>query len=885
VAIETFAATLTVTNTNDSGAGSLRQVLASANPAGGDTIVFNIPTSDPGYNFGSGVYTINTGSELVVNRSLTITGLGARRLIVRRSANSDRIFNVSAGNVAVTISGMTIANGLRPNGAGIYNFLTALTVRDCSITGNVDPITTGNGGGIFNDRGSLNLQNCTFSGNGSSLHGGAVANGSGDAQSVLTMTNCTLSNNTASSGGGVYHSSSASATITNCTIVNNLAGNLGGGIFVNGPMSVRNSIIAGNTVVGGGQGPDCSGAVTSAGYNLVGNGTNSSGFTATGDQIGTDASPISPGLGALANNGGNTDTMQPLPGSRVIDKGGSGGPSTDQRGVTRPLDNTAVPPASGGDNSDIGACERDLPQTAGVGGTLLITSLGEYSDGICGVSDCTLPEALDVSNGITGGSKTIVFEPGLSGTISNRLIPGGLNITAPVEIRGPGARTLTVSGENLNRVFRVFNIPSGQEVILSGLTIAGGYLMGNGAGIYNSSNGSTLSVIDCTLRDNGLTFGDGGGAFNDSGGTIYFYGCTFSGNYASQGGGALRNNGAAYLTNCTLSNNSSGQGGGALFNADAMAITNCTVATNSTTNLDGGGIVNIGTTVNVANSLFAFNTSPVGGQDCSGTFTSQGHNLIRNGDGASGFNGVGDQVGTGFNPISPNIGPLQHNGGPTDTRALLFGSPAINAGDNAFAPAIDQRRFSRNGTSDIGAFEFNGIPPPVSLTSAALRKTHGSGVFDINLPLTGNVGVECRNGGASNNHKMIFRFSNTLASVGGATVTSGVGMVSGSAIGADQHEYVVDLTGIANAQRITVRLSNVTDSLGYNSSTVSASAGFLLGDTTGNGSVNASDVSQTKSKSGQAVSASNFRTDVTISNSINSSDVSLVKSKSGTALP
>jgi hypothetical protein len=393
--------------------------------------------------------------------------------------------------------------------------------------------------------------------------------------------------------------------------------------------------------------------------------------------------------------------MQPLPGGKVLDKGGSGGPSTDQRGVTRPLDNTAVAPASGGDNSDIGACERDLPQAAGVGGTLLVTSLGEYSDGICGVSDCTLLEALDVSNGITAGSKTIVFKPGLSGTIPNRLIPGGLNITAPVQIRGPGARTLTVSGETLSRVFRVLNIPSGQEVILSGVTIAAGRTSGDGGGIQNSINGGTLSVIDCALRDNGSS--NGGAAFNDSGGTIYFYGCTFSGNYASKGGGALRNNGAAYLTNCTLSNNSSGQGGGALFNADAMAITNCTVATNSTTNLDGGGIVNIGSTVNVANSLFASNTAAVGGQDCSGTFNSQGHNLVRDGAGASGFTASGDQVG-----VEPNIGALQDNGGQTDTRALLFGSPAINAGDDALAPKLDQRGYARSNISDIGAFEFGG---------------------------------------------------------------------------------------------------------------------------------------------------------------------------------
>ncbi len=86
-------------------------------------------------------------------------------------------------------------------------------------------------------------------------------------------------------------------------------------------------------------------------------------------------------------------------------------------------------------------------------------------------------------------------------------------------------------------------------------------------------------------------------------------------------------------------------------------------------------------------------------------------------------------------------------------------------------------------------------------------------------------------------------------------------------------------------QTITVSLSNVTDSAGNSSSTVDAPMDILLGDTTSDRAVNSADISQTKSQSGQAVSASNFRGDVTASGEINSSDISLVKSKSGTALP
>ena len=95
------------------------------------------------------------------------------------------------------------------------------------------------------------------------------------------------------------------------------------------------------------------------------------------------------------------------------------------------------------------------------------------------------------------------------------------------------------------------------------------------------------------------------------------------------------------------------------------------------------------------------------------------------------------------------------------------------------------------------------------------------------------------------------------------------------------NQMTINLTGVTNAQRITVKLSNLNSS----GDDVSVSMGVLLGDTSGNGSVNASDVSQTKAKSGQPVDATNFRADVDVSGSINSTDVSVVKARSGTALP
>ena len=175
----------------------------------------------------------------------------------------------------------------------------------------------------------------------------------------------------------------------------------------------------------------------------------------------------------------------------------------------------------------------------------------------------------------------------------------------------------------------------------------------------------------------------------------------------------------------------------------------------------------------------------------------------------------------------------------------------------------------------------SGPVPSLTPTNVVSRKTHGgAGTFDINLPLTGSVGVECRSGGATNDYQMIVNFA-TPVTVGGASVTSGTGSVSSFSVSGSQ--VTVNLTGVTNAQRITVTLSNVND--GTHMGDVPVSMGVLVGDVNGNALVNASDVSLTKSQVGVAVNGSDFREDVNANGVINSVDVALVKSKVGTALP
>jgi hypothetical protein len=166
--------------------------------------------------------------------------------------------------------------------------------------------------------------------------------------------------------------------------------------------------------------------------------------------------------------------------------------------------------------------------------------------------------------------------------------------------------------------------------------------------------------------------------------------------------------------------------------------------------------------------------------------------------------------------------------------------------------------------------------------STVSRKMHGAaGNFDINLPLTGSSGIECRSGGATNDYQVVFTFASPVTFIG-AAVTAGTGSVS-SASGSGTTIVTANLTGVTNAQRITVTLQGVND--GTSTGDVGVQMGVLVGDTNGNGTVNASDVSQTKGQLGQGVTNSNFRTDVNVNGTISASDVGLVKSQIGISLP
>lgn len=170
---------------------------------------------------------------------------------------------------------------------------------------------------------------------------------------------------------------------------------------------------------------------------------------------------------------------------------------------------------------------------------------------------------------------------------------------------------------------------------------------------------------------------------------------------------------------------------------------------------------------------------------------------------------------------------------------------------------------------------------PLQPTTAVSRKTHGGTPFDITLPLTGNSGIECRSGGASNDYQVVLTFPSSVT-FNGAAVTAGVGTVSGSG-GSGTTTVTVNLTGVTNAQRITLTLLNVSN--GTNTGDLGVPMGVLVGDTNGDGFVNSGDALQTRNRSGQTTDTTNFRSDVNADGFINSGDTTVVRARSGTFLP
>jgi hypothetical protein len=362
--------------------------------------------------------------------------------------------------------------------------------------------------------------------------------------------------------------------------------------------------------------------------------------------------------------------------------------------------------------------------------TCHVTRLGDFGAGADiggGHSRGDLRFCINSANA-NPGPDSILFS--VTGAIQVANLPA---LTSEIDIQGPGVDLLAIDA---GRSGRVFHVAAGGSVRISGLTMTGGAAFGatpRGAGILNEGslvirrstitdnrisvpsgtaaygggiyNTGSLAILDSTIsnNENAMAFKEvyGGGIYNS--GTLTISNSTISGNTAGDEfetsfgrGGGIYNTGNLSIKNSTIANNAALEAswGGAIYTFASMpgAIRHSTISGNSAES-GGGGLVVAGAGAGPAidHTIVASNTAPpsCGSPDLCGP-TSGGFNLI------------------GGNPM---LGPLQDNGGPTPTMALLPGSPAIDAGDPAIAdpPTWDQRGpgFPRivNGRLDIGAFE------------------------------------------------------------------------------------------------------------------------------------------------------------------------------------
>lgn len=439
-----------------------------------------------------------------------------------------------------------------------------------------------------------------------------------------------------------------------------------------------------------------------------------------------------------------------------------------------------------------------------VSATYVVTKTADTNDGNCN-ADCSLREAVTTATS-TAEDDVIEFETSLFSTPRTITLSGSeISITSngTLNIIGPGANLLTINGNNASRI--LFN-DTGAVTSISGIRFrhgngAGTVNTGRGGAIYNrggnltvrdsiiyqntAANGggvnaatsATTTYENCEIWANTST-GAGGGMQNFSGSILFITNSAIVGNTSGStitGGGGIQGNGTITITNSTFSDNEAvDSGGGIYYNGQGLVMTNSTLANNRSAN-DGGGIHKATSTLNafLRNNLIADNAGSAASTDITGTFNSNGNNLV----------GV---VGTSTGWVAADItnqpaliSPLGYYGGIGQTHIPLTNSPALDAGDNCvtdlscgsenppIALTSDQRGAGRpsNAIVDIGSAESNssyrailknaavtipynqfitldsgsfsyivfngGLPPNMALVEFLSKSAQGSGLYAI----------------------------------------------------------------------------------------------------------------------------------------------------------
>jgi predicted outer membrane repeat protein/parallel beta-helix repeat protein len=674
------------------------------------------------------------------------------------------------------------SGNIAAGGGGLSNILYKPSVLT-NVTFHNNFASDGGGGLLIGAGGPIQstLTNVTFSNNSTDRNGGGIGNA---AFSNLLLTNVTFRGNTAGeNGGGIFNGAffdvegGGTLDLINTTFSNNTANSNGGAIYSeSGAIHIQNSILYGDT---GGEFFDNAGtaAVT---YSIV-----QGGYAGVGN---LDEDPL---LGLLADNGGFTQTMALGAGSPAIDAGDDANcTATDQRGVTRPQGAACD---IGAYENQLVIRYVKWNASGANNGTSWIDAYSDLQTALSAASsDDEIWVAAGTYKPTTGTDRTVSFAlkngvavyGGFSGTETSRnqrdpaanitILSGDLNgddndnildneptraeNTYHVVTGGNGTNNtavldgFTITAGNANS----FSEPNGSgagiysansDPTLINLTFIGNSaLVGGGMGNYQSSptllkvtfNGNTAdcgggmyntnsspSLTDVTFTANSVGNGIGGGMCNENGSNPILTNVTFKMNMAAFGGGMWNGSSSPSLTNVTFSGNTAIEHGGAILNQAGSnpILRNVTlsgnVAYNNQTGIISGGIFNSQSNPIIINSILWGNSGyQIDNQNSSAPVVT--HSIVQ-----------GGYPGTGNLDVDPLLGPLQDNGGFTQTMALGASSPAIDSGDDTNCPATDQRGVTRpqGAACDIGAYEYE---PPYANVDVNIA---GSTVGSYYLPL------------------------------------------------------------------------------------------------------------------------------------------------------
>ena len=733
--------TITVTNSADSGPGTLRQAIADSVP--GDTISFSLEDTN--------TIALSSGQLLITN-NLTIASSNAT--IAIDAVGASRVLEIAESNTVVLDSLVfTNGNALDAGGGILVDGGATLTLTNCTIAGNA----AGAGGGVFissnsivavrncffvgnsavNDGGAidsetnstLSLDGSAFTGN-SARRGGALFNNSG----TNALNNCTLAANSAADGGAIDNDTNSVLTINFSTFSFNVGTNFGSALINTngGTVSINASTFSSNSCPADWGCIDNWNTISLDNSTLSGN--QGGGFINTGGFAVCNNSTFS-GNAAIFDGG----AFYAYSGTNLLNNCTFSGNSAQRRaggiyenGSFTFLTNTIV-----AGNNAVSNSPNVLGVFSGANNLIdvdaLLAPLGNY-----GGPTQTMPP-LGGSPAINAGidSVTNLFatdQRGFPRAASAHVDIGAVEIQPSLVMNanddGPGSLreaiasaaalisfTDTLSGQTIQLTGGQLTVSNSVGIDASSLP-GGVRIDAGGASRVMEITASNSVSLDSLTITNGSTPDNGGGILVDDGVTLTLTDCTVAGNSAAAGGGVAQLSGVLTLNNSTVAYNTAPQSGGGLdIVGGRITLNDCTLFGNSAGNANGGGIAVGASVTNTLNSCtITGNSAGAGGgiyldADSISTLV----NTIVSGNAATNALDIFGPF-TGSNNLTtgnPVLAPLGNYGGPTQTMPPRAGSPAIDAGaDFATGLFTDQRGYARlsGAHEDIGAVEAQ-VPP------------------------------------------------------------------------------------------------------------------------------------------------------------------------------